>query len=99
MASAASRKIDVFAPFFQVGLEIGHISSFLGQEIFKGHQLQYVIPAGYWFGIYSLKGSKYSLYSASVSPGFEYDDFIDGDKEQLLKQFPNAKDIINFIMD
>ena len=32
-------------------------------------------------------------------PGFEYDDFIDGDKEQLLKQFPNAKDIINFIMD
>ena len=26
-------------------------------------------------------------------------DFIDGDKEQLLKQFPNAKDIINFIMD
>ena len=71
----------------------------LGQEIFKGHQLQYVIPAGYWFGIYSLKGSKYSLYGASVSPGFEYDDFIDGDKEQLLKQFPNAKDIINFIMN
>jgi hypothetical protein len=66
---------------------------------FKGHQLQHVIPAGYWFGIYSLKGSKYSLYGASVSPGFEYDDFIDGDKEQLLKQFPNAKDIINFIMD
>ena len=71
----------------------------LGQEIFKGHQLQYVIPAGYWFGIYSLKGSKYSLYGASVSPGFEYDDLIDGDKEQLLIQFPNAKNIINFIMD
>mgnify|MGYP001480618514 CR=1 FL=1 len=71
----------------------------LGQEIFKGHQLQHIIPAEYWFGIYSLKGSKYSLYGASVSPGFEYDDFIDGDKEQLLKQFPNAKNIINFIMD
>ena len=71
----------------------------LGQELIKGHQLQYVIPAGFWFGIYSLKGSKYSLYGASVSPGFEYDDFIDGDKEQLLKQFPNATDIINFIMD
>ncbi len=71
----------------------------LGQELIKGHQLQYVIPAGFWFGIYSLKGSKYSLYGASVSPGFEYYDFIDGDKEQLLKQFPNATDIINFIMD
>ena len=71
----------------------------LGQELIKGHQLQYVIPAGFWFGIYSLKGSKYSFYSASVSPGFEYDDFIDGDKEQLIKQFPDATDIINFIMD
>ena len=71
----------------------------LGQDLIKGYQLQHVIPAGYWFGIYSLKGSKYSLYGASVSPGFEYDDFIDGDKERLLKQYPNAKDIINFIMD
>mgnify|MGYP001463350253 CR=1 FL=1 len=71
----------------------------LGQEFFKGNQLQHVIPAGFWFGMYNLEGSKYSLYGASVSPGFEYDDFIDGNKEQLLKQFPNAKSIINFIME
>tara|TARA_Y100000816_G_C25690817_1_gene365476 strand:- start:207 stop:326 length:120 start_codon:yes stop_codon:yes gene_type:complete len=39
------------------------------------------------------------LYGAYVYLGFEYDDFIDGDKEQLLKQFANATETINFIMD
>jgi len=71
----------------------------LGEDISNGQQFQHIIPAGYWFGIYNSKGSEYTLYGANVIPGFEYEDYLIGQKEELLKQFPDAKDIINFLME
>ncbi len=45
----------------------------LGSEIGKGHQLQLVVPSGWWKAS-ELKSGDYGLISEAVSPGFEYED-------------------------
>jgi hypothetical protein len=71
----------------------------LGVDLKNGQKYQHIIPAGHWFAIYNSKGSDYTLYGATVIPGFEYEDYIIGEKEKLLIQFPNAIEIINSVMD
>lgn len=62
----------------------------LGPKIQKGQKLQMVVPAGTWFGGYLEKG-KYALMGTTVAPGFEFEDFVLGRREELLKAFPKAK--------
>lgn len=69
----------------------------LGQDILKGQKVQHVVPAGYWFGAYPNPGSEYSLVGCTVAPGFDFADFEMGTRAALLKQFPNAKDVIEHL--
>ena len=66
----------------------------LGQGVKSGQKVQHVVPAGYWFGAYPNEGSEYSFVGCTVAPGFDFRDFEMGNRENLIKQFPNAKDII-----
>lgn len=66
----------------------------LGQDILKGQKVQHVVPAGYWFGAYPNPGTDYSLVGCTVAPGFDFADFEMGNRADLLKQFPQAKDVI-----
>lgn len=66
----------------------------LGQDILKGQKVQHVVPAGYWFGAYPNPGSEYSFVGCTVAPGFDFADFELGNRAELLKQFPQAKDAI-----
>ena len=66
----------------------------LGQDIKKGEKLAHVVPAGYWFGAYSNSGSKFSFVGCTVAPGFDFADFELGSRDRLLKEYPQAKDII-----
>ncbi|HJT23058.1 MAG TPA: cupin domain-containing protein [bacterium] len=63
----------------------------LGQDIKKGHLLQMVVPAGTWFGGYLNEGGKFALMGTTVAPGFEFEDFVLGKREELLKAFPRAE--------
>ena len=65
----------------------------LGNRLDKGQVLQMVVPAGTWFGGY-LGGGGYALMGTTVAPGFEFEDFELGKKEELLKDFPGAKEEI-----
>lgn len=60
----------------------------LGPSIQHGHHLQFVVPAGVWFGGYLNDGGKFGLMGATVSPGFEFVDFEVANRETLLKQHP-----------
>ncbi|MDP3158039.1 MAG: cupin domain-containing protein [Archangium sp.] len=62
----------------------------LGRE--RGELLQYVVPAGTWFGALPAPGSRYSLVGCTVSPGFEFSDFELGKRDALLAQFPEARE-------
>lgn len=71
----------------------------LGQNIKSGEKLTHVVPAGYWFGSYPNPGTPYSFVGCTVAPGFDFADFEMGKREELLKQYPNAKKEIEFLTD
>jgi predicted cupin superfamily sugar epimerase len=67
----------------------------LGSDIIKGQKLQLVVKAGTWFGAYLNDGGHFGLMGTTVAPGFDFADFVFGQKEELLKKFPAAKEEIN----
>ncbi len=67
----------------------------LGRKIREGEQLQVIMPHSQWFAGEVSMANSYALVGCSVSPGFEYDDFILGKKENLCKAFPQHKTIIS----
>ena len=66
----------------------------LGQNIAAGHFIQYCVPKGCWFGATPLPESSFSFVGCTVAPGFDFEDFELGQKNQLSKQFPAFKNII-----
>lgn len=68
------------------------IETIMGPEISKDQKLQHIVPAGDWFASTSL--GEYSLVGCTVSPGFDFQDFEMGKKEDLQKEFPGHKNLI-----
>lgn len=69
----------------------------LGQDVKNGQKVQHVVPKGYWFGASPNKGAVFSFVGCTVSPGFDFSDFEMGKKDNLLRQFPNAKKVIELL--
>tara|TARA_Y100000385_G_C12988539_1_gene591758 strand:+ start:424 stop:900 length:477 start_codon:yes stop_codon:yes gene_type:complete len=68
------------------------IKTIMGPDIFNGHKLQHIVPAGNWFA--STSTGEFSFVGCTVAPGFDFSDFEMGKKENLLKKYPNlAKEI------
>lgn len=67
----------------------------LGTDLKAGQSLQHVVPARRWFGAYLPKGSGYSLVGCTVAPGFDFADFEIGNREELLRRYPEAKAAID----
>lgn len=59
----------------------------------KSHP-QYVVPAGVWFGAYLPEDSNFAFTGCTVAPAFHFKDFELADKSKLLKEFPEARMII-----
>lgn len=69
----------------------------LGSDIFSGQSPQVVVRRGTWQGTRLIKGGAWALMGTTMSPGFEYSDFELGDREQLIKAYPQHRDdIIRF---
>lgn len=66
----------------------------LGQDIFAGQRLQVTVPHDTWQGCMLNKGGKFALMGTTVAPGFDYDDFELGGREQLQRQYPNQHELI-----
>jgi len=69
-----------------------YISYELGLDFEKGQRPQVLVPAGCIFGSYPKSG--YSLVSCMVSYAFEFEDFELFDRQDLLNQYPEHKEII-----
>jgi len=61
----------------------------LGQDIEKGQQLQLTVPRGVWQGVGLRPKGKFALMGTTVSPGFEYADFILGKRKSLIETYPD----------
>jgi predicted cupin superfamily sugar epimerase len=68
--------------------EIIHI----GDGIEQGETPQVVVPRGCWQGIYST--GEFTLLGTTVAPGFEYDDYESGNRQELISQYPAYADLI-----
>lgn len=70
------------------------VETVLGTDLAAGQRVQHVVPAGVWFGGYPEPGSPYALVGCTVSPGFDFADFELGDADELARQFPAARGVI-----
>ncbi len=71
------------------------IRTIVGNNISKGENPQYVVPGGNWFASRVLPGTgSYSLAGCTVAPGFDFADFEMAKRLELIKQFPQHRDII-----
>lgn len=53
-----------------------------------------LIRKGIWFAAKTNKKNSFTLVGCTVSPGFEFDDFELGNRQELISQFPQHKAII-----
>ena len=75
--------------------EKGNLSNIvLGRNLAEGEILQVVIKRNYWFCAEITDKLSFSLVGCTVSPGFEFDDFEIGKRDELLTRFPQHNDLI-----
>ncbi|MHC4346778.1 MAG: cupin domain-containing protein, partial [Planctomycetota bacterium] len=56
--------------------------------------IQATVPAGTWQGCFLNEGGRFALMGTTLAPGFESADFELGDREELLEQYPDQRDLI-----
>jgi predicted cupin superfamily sugar epimerase len=66
----------------------------LGSGILNGMQPQVVIPRGVWQGARLIKNGKLALLGTTVSPGFEFADYESGQRDELVKSYPQFRELI-----
>ena len=66
----------------------------LGQDIAGGQQLQVDVPGGIWQGMKLADGGEWALMGTTVAPGFEFEDYIHGDRAKLIALCPDQEELI-----
>ena len=67
----------------------------IGNDLSNGYFPQAVVPKHTWQGTRLVDGGKFALMGTTMAPGFEFDDFVAGDKAELVGRYPEfANDIV-----
>lgn len=66
----------------------------IGNNFLAGERPQVVVPRGAWQGSRLVPGGKWALLGCTVSPGFEFEDYSEGDRATLAEGWPQAKTLI-----
>ncbi|MGA7855111.1 MAG: cupin domain-containing protein [Candidatus Acidiferrales bacterium] len=66
----------------------------LGQDIASGMRLQHNVLGGVWQGSRLKKGGKYALLGTTMAPGFEYEDYETGERQELIARYPQHAELI-----
>ena len=66
----------------------------LGAEPESGTVLQAVIPAGCWFGASVDEPGRFALIGCTVAPGFDFEDFEQARRADLLTRYPQHRILI-----
>ena len=61
----------------------------LGNNIKNGEMPQVIVPGFVWQGTRLKNSGGFALFGTTISPGFEFSDYEAGDKQQLIKEYPN----------
>jgi predicted cupin superfamily sugar epimerase len=66
----------------------------LGPDLINGQQPQVVVRGHIWQGCKLVPGGHWALLGTTMSPGFDYADYEDADRERLMAQYPGAAEKI-----
>mgnify|MGYP002783683803 CR=1 FL=1 len=66
----------------------------LGPDIENGEVFQAIVPKETWFAAKVKEQNTFTLVSCAVAPGFDFADFELAKKDELLKLFPEEKEIV-----
>jgi predicted cupin superfamily sugar epimerase len=66
----------------------------LGNDLERGERPQIAVPAGVWQGARVAPGGRAALLGTTVAPGFEYDDYEAGRRDELIAAHPACRDLI-----
>jgi len=71
-----------------------HSSLRLGSKPERGEVLQCVVSGGAWFGACLEEEARYALAGCTVSPGFDFQDFEQAKRSELIRLFPDHRAVI-----
>ncbi len=67
----------------------------MGSDVTQGQVLQLIVKGGIWKASELLNGEyDYGLISEAVSPGFDFADMTLGEREKLVKEFPQHQNLL-----
>ena len=69
----------------------------LGSDILRGQKVQHVAPREVWQGSRLVSGGSFALLGTTMAPGFTDDDYVGGDRDELLARYPREADFIRFL--
>jgi predicted cupin superfamily sugar epimerase len=66
----------------------------LGTDIRAGQRPQIVVPAGVWQGSRLEPGVDFALMGATMAPGFDYADYEQARRSELISEYPEHAELI-----
>lgn len=66
----------------------------LGTDLDGGERPQLVVPAGVWQGSRLVAGGRFALLGATVAPGFDFADYSHGQRDELVRGWPEHASMI-----
>ena len=69
----------------------------LGNDLAGGQHPQLIVPKHVWQGSRLVPGGQVALLGCTVSPGFDYADYETGEREKLVRQYPEASELITVL--
>lgn len=66
----------------------------LGHNIAHGQTVQTLVPRNCWQGAKLQDGGTFALMGTTLCPGFDYDDYEQGDPDELIALYPKQKNWI-----
>ena len=61
----------------------------LGTDLAAGMRSQVLVPGGTWQGSKLRSGGRFALLGATMSPGFDFEDFELGQRRRLVAEYPS----------
>jgi uncharacterized protein len=66
----------------------------IGADVLAGQRPQVIVPPGVWQGSRLEPGVEFALLGATMAPGFDYADYEQGRRGELMEQYPDYAAII-----
>ena len=65
--------------------------------VVENQKLQMIVPGNHWQGLRLIGKGEWALLGTTVSPGFDFRDFVLADRKDLLEKYPEYRsEILRF---